>query len=444
MLGRLWTLAWPIVGLNLLSVLALAVDTAMCGRLDDADSALAALGYATQLVFLLMVAMMGLTVGAVALVSRAHGAGEVRRVNHVLLQSTQLTVLVGLTVGILGNAFAPAMMEALGASAVVRDLGVSYLRPMLAGATFFYLNMLYAAVMRGVGNTRVPFVVALASNAVNVFLNYGLILGNMGFPALGVQGAAIGSVCSYAFGAAILIVLLRREVIPRLRLSLRPEPLDLGLAKELYRVGVPAALDMLLLQGSFLSIVGMLARIDEAGVAAHGVGLRVQALAFVPGLAVSQATAAMVGHALGAGDVDEARQVVRSSVLLCTAIMTGLAIGFVLGAHPVMRVFDVEPGTRLEELSVLWMQILGFGMPIVGVNIAYVGMLRGAGATNTSLYLTVVAVLVQIPTSWALGFPGELGALGVWLGFPLSFVLKAGLGWLVYHRGRWAKIGLHA
>ena len=73
-LRRLWSLAGPVIGLNTLNVLALAVDTAMCGRLPDADSALAALAFATQIVFLLMVAMIGLTVGAVATLARAHGA----------------------------------------------------------------------------------------------------------------------------------------------------------------------------------------------------------------------------------------------------------------------------------------------------------------------------------------------------------------------------------
>ena len=102
--ARLWSLSLPVIGLNVLNVLALAVDTAMCGRLPEHEAALTGLGFATQIVFLLLVAMLGLVVGAAALVSRAHGAGDVERVEHVLLQSTQLTVLLGLGAGVSGTA----------------------------------------------------------------------------------------------------------------------------------------------------------------------------------------------------------------------------------------------------------------------------------------------------------------------------------------------------
>ena len=197
---RLFSLSWPVIGLNVLNVLSLAVDTAMCGRLPNAPQALEALGFSTQVVFLLMVAMMGLTVGTVAFVSRAHGADDEARVNHLLHQSTQLTVLVALGVAVVGNLFADDILRLLGASEAVVGLGLDYLRPLLTFTVFYYLNLLYAAALRSVGNTRLPFLVALFANGLNVVFNYGLILGNLGLPALGVQGAALGTVASQAIG----------------------------------------------------------------------------------------------------------------------------------------------------------------------------------------------------------------------------------------------------
>ena len=443
---RLFDLAWPVIGLNVLNVLALAVDTAMCGRLEDSETALSALGYATQIVFLLMVAMMGLTVGTVSLVSRAHGARKRDRVDHILLQSTQLTVFIGVGVGILGNLFADDILRLLGATAEVRVEGVAYLRPLMAGATFYYLNILYGAVLRGVGSTRLPLLIALGSNAVNVVLNYGFILGNLGLPALGVRGAALGTLGAYAFGSITMMWILSRGALPHLRLSLRPRAIDGPLARELFGIGLPAALDMVILNAAFLSIVGMLGRIQEVAVAAHGIGLRVQALAFVPGLSVAQATGAMVGNALGGRDVAEARSIVRASMILSSAIMTTLAILIVAGAHPIVQhVFDVPAGTDLETLSVLWMELLGFGMPIVGMHITFSGMLQGAGSTWFSLGINVIStILIQIPLSWALGFPLGLGAFGVWVAFPLSFVAKVALGFLVYRSSVWTRVGIHA
>jgi len=440
-LRRLWELSWPVIGLNVLNVLALAVDTAMCGRLPNHEAALTGLGFATQIVFLFMVLMLGIVVGSVALISRAHGAHDEERLEHLLLQSTQLTVLLGLGVGVVGNLTAEPMLWLLGARGEALDQGVTYLRPLLGGTVFYYLTVFYAAVLRGVGNTRLPFFVALLANVVNVGVNYLLILGNLGFPQLGVFGAAIGTLCSQALSVFLLVAALRRGAEPALRLTLRPRPIDGELARELARVGAPAAADLVILNGAFLAIIGMLGRIDQVAVAAHGIGLRIQALAFVPGLSIAQATGAMVGNALGADDPAEARAVTRTSIVLCTLVMTTLAVLILLGAEPIVQIFDVQLGTPLASYSIQWIRILGFGMPIVGVHIAYVGLFRGSGATNTSLGINAVTTALQIPGSWALGFLFGMGAWGVWAAFPISFVLKAALATVFYRRGGWAKTG---
>ena len=439
---RLFDLAMPIVGLNVMSVITLAVDTAMCGRLVNAEEALTALGFASQLVFLLMVAILGLTVGTVAFVARAWGARETERVNHVLQQSVQLTYLVSIVVAVVGNAGAGLAMEWLGADAAVRELGVSYLRPLFGLSVFLYLNMLFAAALRAIGNTMLPFLVALVSNLLNIVLNYGLILGRLGFPELGVRGAAWGTVASQAVGVVLMVLILQRDMVPGVRARVGFARIDGPLARDLFRIGAPAALDMLVLNVAFLSIVGMLARVAQVAVAAHGIGLRIQSLAFVPGLGVAQAIGAMVGNALGGDRVDEARQVVRSGVVLSTGIMSVIGLSIIVGAAPLIAIFDVQAGTELGQYSILWMRVLGWGMPVVGVHIALIGMLRGSGATNTSLLINIVGtVIVQVPLSWFLGFVLDWGAFGIWVAVPISFVVRMGLGVLAYRRGDWARVG---
>lgn len=442
---RLFALAAPIIGVHVLQVMALAIDTIMVGHLEHAETLLTSLSFATQVIFLLLVVMMGLTIGTVATVARAYGARDTARVNHVLLQSTMLTILVGVGVGIVGNLFAPQILLVLGASPGALAGGLEYLRPMLAGTVLWYLVILYGAIMRGVGNTRIPFLVALLTTALNTGINYLLIYGKLGFPALGIQGAAIGTVASQLAGALLLGYILRRGVVENLILPLRIERIDRELARQLARIGTPAALDMLVFNASFLSIVGMLGRIDELAVAAHGIGLRIQALAFVPGLAVSQATSALVGQALGAGNSEQARQVMRASILLCTAIMTVLALLLVVWAQPIVALFDVAPNTALSDFSVTWIRMLGYSMPLAGWQIAMGGLLQGAGATHLSLRINAWSTLLfQIPASAILGFPLGLGAFGVWLAFPLSFVLRIWLTDRAYRGGTWAKLGVHA
>jgi putative MATE family efflux protein len=421
----------------------LAVDSALCGRMPNSEPVLAALGFAIQVVFLLMVAMLGLIVGTVALVARAYGGGDTQRLNHLLVQSTQLTVLVGVVVGAVGAIGAEHILLALGAESEVAAIGAQYLRPLMLGTPFFYLTLLYAGILRGVGNTRLPFMVALGTNVINAVLNYGLILGNLGMPALGVTGSAIGTVVAQFVGVIALTTVLRNGSIPNLTLPLHLRAIDRPLARELFRIGWPAALDMLVLNAGFLTALGMLGRIDQVTVAAHGLGLRVQALAFVPGLGVGQATGAMVGQALGAGNIERAKEIARASMVLCLAIMTALALAIFVVAAPLVAIFDVVPGSKLESYSIEWLHILGYAMPPAAINIALIGLLQGAGATRTSLRINVWSTLaVQVPVALLLGFGLDLGEAGVWWSFPIGFFAKAVLNFIELKRERWAVTGV--
>lgn len=441
-LPALVRLSLPVVGLNLLTVLSLFVDTAMVGRLPGAESALTGMGFAGQIAFLLMVFMIGVTVGSVAFVARAHGAGDRERVDHVVAQSATVAVVLGLLVTIAGNVLAVPILELLGAEQQDLDSALAYLRPTLCFAAVNYLNILLAAVLRGVGNTRLPFQVAILSNLLNVGLNYLLILGNLGFPQLGLMGAAIGTGLSQLAAVGLLTVLLGRGIEPALHVRPRLARVDMDHVRDLLRIGAPAAFDMLVFNAGFLSIVGMLGRIDPLAVAAHGVGLRVQSIAFVPGMSISQAIGALVGQALGAGDADRAMAVLRSGIGLCVAVMSTLAAVLIFGKAGLVAVFDVDPAGTLGLYAQQWMSLLGWCMPVVGVYIAMVGLFQGSGATRISLRINAAMTLVlQIPLSWFLGFVLDLGAFGVWLAFPLAFVGKAALASVFVARKSWAQTG---
>jgi putative MATE family efflux protein len=257
-----------------------------------------------------------------------------------------------------------------------------------------------------------------------------------------VTGSALGTVIAQFVNVVILVAILRRETIPNLKLPLKLKKIDHGLAGELFRIGWPAAVDMLILNAGFLTALGMLGRIDEVTVAAHGLGLRVQSLAFVPGLAIAQATSALVGQALGASNAERARKIAIASLILCTSIMTLLAILITGFAHPLIHIFDVTKDP-LESYSVLWMYILGVAMIPAGTNMAFIGLLQGSGATRISLKINFWSTLaIQVPLAWLLGFVFHLDAFGVWLSFPIAFLGKAALGYAAYKRGKWAVTGV--
>jgi Na+-driven multidrug efflux pump len=222
--------------------------------------------------------------------------------------------------------------------------------------------------------------------------------------------------------------------------------IDVGLVVRLFRIGAPAAVDLAIVSASFVAFVRMLSHVDPAAVGAHGIGLRVMSLAYVLGFGVSQATSAMVGTALGADRADVARSVARSATGLSVSVMGAVGLGIVLAADPIaVWVFGSTRGTSLYTYAVEWMRILGMTMPLAGVHVALVGVLRGSGATPTSLLINALGTfVVQVPTSLVLGFAMGLGATGVWVGMPAAMLARAALAVRAYRQGAWARTGAHA
>lgn len=431
-------LAWPIIGLNILQVLSLAVDTAMVGRSGNAEASLIGLGYASQLMFLLMMAMIGLTVGTVASMARARGRRDLESAQSIFQQSLQLTVLLGLAVAVVGNLLAVPLLQTLGANEETMGPALDYFRPLLVGVVFGYLTMVFAASLRAMGNTRIAFMVSLVMNGLNVVFNYGLILGNFGLPALGNTGAALGTVLSQCIAVLLMIRVLRRGAVPELKLWFRFTAFDKTVTRTLFRIGWPAALDMLVLNASLILTVGLLGRIDQAAVGAHSIGLRVQLLAFVPGIGVSQAIGALVGQALGAKRLDDARAVLRSGLWLCVGIMTSLGLILLVFADSIVGLFGVEAGTPMRELAVEWMQLLSYMMPASAVSIAVGGLLQGAGATMVSLRINAATSIgLLMPCAYLLGNVVGWGAVGVWMAFPISSVVRALWTVRAYRSGTW-------
>lgn len=444
-LRELVRLALPVIGLNLLNVTALIVDAVMCGNLPNGEEALMALGFAGQISFLMIVIMMGVTVGAVALVARAHGARARDRVQHLLQQSVQLTLIVGVVAGALGVAITRPLLWMLGATPAVEDAAYTYLAPLMAATVIGYLNILFGAVLRGVGNTRLALFAAIVVNLLNVLLNTVLIFGMGPVPALGLAGAAWGTILAQLVGVLLTVYLLRRGAEPALELRLSWAPMDLPLAKELFRVGAPAALDMMIMNSALFVIIALLGRAEPLAVAAHGIGMRLQSLAFVPGLSISQATGALVGQSLGAGDVPRVRQVVRASSWLAAGVLSAMGVMIILFAAPLIALFGAHPGSVLGDLTYTWMWLLALGMPLVGAHFAFVGLFQGSGATNTGLAINALTVFFfQIPLSLVLGPVLGWGPLGIWIAFPASYGMKLLLELWAYRRGRWAKVGVHA
>jgi multidrug resistance protein, MATE family len=280
----------------------------------------------------------------------------------------------------------------------------------------------------------VPFWILLGSVLLNVFLNWVLIFGNLGAPALGLEGAGWATLFARLCGAVVMIAY--PVLSARMRSSVRGAwvvPALRGEAGALLALGLPVGALHLAEVGGFALGSLMMGWIGVDALAAHQIAITCAATTFMVPLGLSQALGVRVGQARGAGDPSRCAPIVWGGLGLALAVMSASAIVLVFAAGPIARVFTNDP--NLIPLSIHLLVIAGFFQIFDGVQIVSSGALRGFEDVKFALGAGILAWwFVALPVCWVLGFAAGLGATGVWLGFCAGLVVAAGtlLGRLVW------------
>jgi MATE family multidrug resistance protein len=435
-------LALPAVGEQVLNTLVGLADTFLVGHLNEraaarlgysSATALAGVGLANQMVWLVTVLFMAVSVGSTALIARARGANDTVTANRALRQSMIVGLAMGLAATLLGLVFATPFMRILGAGPEVLPRSVTFLH--IAGLTFAPAALLFigTAALRGAGDTRTPLYVMLGVNAVNIALSWLLVNGNLGAPILGVTGSAIGAAVARGGGGVVLIgVLLRGRSELKLSLDLRPE---WEVLRRIVRIGLPSAGEQLVFQGALLIFVRFITGLGTVAYAAHNVVLNIESLSFLPGMGYAIAATTLVGQGLGAGHPENAEASAYESLLQGGLMMTALGVIMILFPHQLIGLFAADP--LVAETGAMAMRIAGAFQPLLALNFVMSGGLRGAGDTRWPLYSKIVSTWgVRLPLVLLLLGLG-VGLTGAWIAMSADFLVQGLLAWWRFRKGAW-------
>ena len=427
---RVLGLALPIMGENLLQTTVGAVDTLMVARLGSA--AVAGVGTSIEIVFFIIAALIAVNIGATVLVSQAIGAGEREEANRLARQSIVWGVFAALPVSLLGYLFAGRIIALFDTEPDVAAAGTTYLEITAATSVVLLLSFLCGAILRGAGDSRTALYASVLANAVNVVVAYLLIFGRFGLPELGVAGSAWAAAAGRASSAALLLVLLvngRRAISIRGRVGWRPKP---AIGRRLLRLGVPTAMEEMLLALGFTTMMAVVAALGTASLAAQQIGFTALAIAFMPGFAFGLAATALVGQSIGARDLTAARTAARIAMRWSIAWMAVGGLIYFLLAPQVMGIFTDDPEVVAAGERAL--RALSIGLPFWAIWVVNGGALRGSGDTRTPMLMSATAVWLAVGLAWAWvrWFDGGLG--GVWLTFFFTAPLAGFGNWFALRR----------
>ena len=437
------SIAWPsTVEGALLSIIS-SIDTMMVGTLGPA--AIAAVGLTSQPRMILLICAQALCVGTTALCARRKGAGDPQAANSCLNQSLALVTVLGVIMALLGFFGADWFMRLAGANEDTMEMSVAYFRIISLGLVFNCWSLCICAAMRAIGKTRITMVTNITANLVNVCLNYVLINGKLGFPRMGVRGAAIATVCGTIVSCCIAVgFVCRKNSYYHLRLP----KFDRVTLQGLTRVGSSSMLEAGCLRVGFLITARLVAGIGTNAFAAYQIVNQVTSLSFTLGDGVSAAGTSLVGQSLGAKDPDLAMVHVRITRRISIYVSLGLMLVIFLLRRQLALLFTTDE--EIIRSVTLSFYVIIIGMLPQNGRVVYSGCLRGAGDVKYVAMVALISVMVLRPIlTWLFCYPLaaalpalSLAVIGPWLAFVIDAIVRNHLLYRRIKQGNWLSIKL--
>jgi putative MATE family efflux protein len=387
------------------------VGTVMIGQ--KGDVAMAAVGLAGQIFFLLNLFLFGIISGSAMVTAQLWGKKDIPSIRGVLALCLWMSLAVSIVFFALSEIFPARLLQIYTADPQVILLGSEYLRVFAGSFVFFAITFSFALVLRSTGNVRLPTTVSIACLVLNIVLSYLLIFGKLGLPALGAVGAAWAVFISRIVECVVLLTITYRDKSP-VAASLRElVTFNRGFFVRVMKPILPVALNELLWSLGITVYNSVYGHIGTEAVAAINIMVTVESLAMALFMGISNATSVMVGNQIGAGEDETAYRFAGRSIGLAVLLAALVGLIVLLLRNPVIGLYRVS--TEAASSAYWLMTILGLFLSIRMTNmVLIVGMLRGGGDTRFSLFLDGGMI-------WVLGVPMAL--LG-------AFVLHLSIEWV--------------
>jgi MATE family multidrug resistance protein len=412
-------LAVPVVVAELGWIAMGVVDTIMVGRVSA--EAIGAVGVGSILFFAVGIFGTGLLLGLDTLVPQAFGAGDLDDCHHSLFQALYLGLALAPALMLLMSVSLPLLRD-WGLHPAVLELAIPYIRALIWSTAPLLLFTAFRQYLQGMSLVRPVMFVLVSANLVNVFANWLLIYGRLGFPAMGAEGAGWATCIARVYMClGLLSYILYRERRYDIGLSRRSLKLDIHRIGHLVRLGFPAALQRALEIGVFAAATALVGKLDPVSLAAHQIAMNIATVTFMVPLGISSAGAVRVGQALGRLDPQGARRSGWTALFLAAAFMSLAGLTLFLIPRIILRGFTTDQQVIATGVTLLF--IAAFFQLFDGVQVVATGVLRGAGDTRTPVVTNLVGHwLMGLPIGYLLCF--ELGwkAPGLWVGLSVGLI----------------------
>jgi len=429
-------LATPVALTQSLTVLFQFVDTVFVGWLPYSASALAAVGFAGQVMFFTSTLLLGLTIGTTAMVARFIGERKPDEAAITVFNAFVICLVISVIFAAVGIWLSESILSGLGAEGEVLKLGTEYLGVLMVAGVAMVLLFQIGSILQGAGDAITPFWLFGGANLVNLILDP-IFIYDWGL-GLGVRGAALATVIGRGTFCVVGVFVLRRG-LSRVHVQPHHFRVDLKAIGQLLVIGVPSALQMMIRSASGLFLVGIVGHnFGKTAVAALTTGGRTVMLALMPGFGIGRAAGTLAGQNLGARQPERAVRSARASVAIYSVFMAVCTLAGLLFPHFFMRMFT--PDQAVIDTGAVYLRYAAAVYLFAGVAIVLSKSMEGTGYTLVPMLLTALALLgVMIPLASSLPAVLGVGLQGVWMAMAFSNIVLAVGTFLVFRLGVWQR-----
>jgi putative MATE family efflux protein len=437
---NIWQLSWPMLLIMIFNFLVGFVDVYVAGFISPEVQA--AVGYVSLLYFFVVVVANAISIGTVALVSRAIGAGDFPRALDVARQSLLFGGLAAAVLTLTVFFLSREIVAAAGFPEKIRDISLTLLRifSIALGANYFLI--ISNALFRASGDILYPLCTIFVVSVVNIVGEFVLVFGWFSFPRMGYAGIGIATAAAVTLGMAINLALFlatRWRSIYRGAWALSSETM-----KKIFEISWPAAmLQFAWNAGTIIlyNFVGRLGAESITAMAAISNGIRIESLIFLPAFALNLSAAVLLGQNLGAGNLHRAEQVVWRIAAAGIVILSALAVAVYLHADAFAALVAQDPAVLAETANYLRINMIA--QPFIALSFCVSGGLHGAGDTKGTMWIIIIAMwLIRLPITYGLAFPLGYGATGIWWSMVISVVCQSLLMTHRFRAGHWKRLKL--
>ena len=421
-LRALALLAGPLVANNLAIAGMGFADTVMAGRLGTADLAAVALGSNLWMVAFLF--GLGVLMAMSPTAAQAFGAGKLRDVGSYTRQCLWLSQVLAL-ISMLALGRAEWLLVTVGVDSSLIPLTVAYLDAISWGLPAMYAYLSLRFMSEGVGWTRPIAYVAGLALVANVGLNWVLMFGKLGFPALGAVGCGVSSaVTMWIMLATMVRYVSRHSRYREFHLTERFDPPQWHKLRELLALGLPITASVLSEVGLFSGVGLIMGTLGATVVAAHQIAINYSGVMFMVPLAIHSALTIRVAHAVGRGEVIGAQRTGFLGIVTCGAVMLFSAVTMLIFRERIALFYSQDGVVLPLAVSLLGMAM--FFQVSDGLQVGAAGALRGYKDTRVPMLLNFASYwLVAFPLAWYLGIVAKLGPQAVWIAIIVGLTLTA-------------------